>query len=35
VKDAQADFYVLFRVEEIEQGVHCTISWAQIPAPEK
>jgi len=33
VKDAQADFYVLFRVEEIEQGDHCTISWAQIPAP--
>jgi len=35
VKDAQADFYALFRVEEIGQGDHCTISWALIPAPEK
>lgn len=35
VKDAQADFYVLFRVEEIEQGEYCTISWAQIQAPVK
>ena len=34
VKDAQADFYVVFRVEELEQGNHCTITWAQIPAPE-
>ena len=34
VKDDQADFYVLFRVEEIEHGAHCTISWAQIPTPE-
>lgn len=33
VKDDQADFYVLFRVEEIEHGEHCTISWAQIPPP--
>ena len=35
VKDPQADLYVLFRVEEIAQGDHCTISWRQIPAPEK
>lgn len=35
VKDAQADFYILFRVEEIRQGSHCTITWAQIPEPEK
>jgi hypothetical protein len=35
VKDAQADFYVLFRVEEIVQGDRCTISWAQIPVLEK
>ena len=35
VKDDQADFYVLFRVEEIEQGDHCTISWSQVPTPEK
>ena len=35
VKDSQADLYVLFRVEEIAQGDHCTISWRQIPTPEK
>ena len=34
VKDSQADFYVLFRVEEIEQGDHCTISWRRIPTPD-
>jgi hypothetical protein len=34
VKDAQADFYILFRVEEIKQGSYCTITWAQIPDPE-
>jgi hypothetical protein len=33
VKDAEADFYVLFRIEEMEQGNHCTISWKQIPTP--
>jgi len=35
VKDAQADFYILFRVEEIKQGSYCTITWAQVPEPEK
>lgn len=35
VKDAQSDFYILFRVEEIKQGSYCTITWAQIPEPEK
>jgi hypothetical protein len=35
VKDDQADFYLLFRVEEIEQRDHCTISWSQIPTPDK
>ncbi|HKQ03758.1 MAG TPA: hypothetical protein VJ464_01400 [Blastocatellia bacterium] len=35
VKDNNVDFYVLFRVEEIEQGDHCRISWQHIPAPEK
>jgi hypothetical protein len=33
VKDAQADFYVLFRIEELVQGDHCTISWKRIPPP--
>ncbi|HXG91839.1 MAG TPA: hypothetical protein VNN73_05640 [Blastocatellia bacterium] len=31
VKDSQADFYVLFRIEEIEQQHHCTISWKRVP----
>lgn len=35
VKDNQADFYVLFRIEELEQGDHCTISWKRVPAPER
>lgn len=33
VKDDEADFYVLFRVEELEQEKLCTISWKRIPAP--
>jgi hypothetical protein len=33
VKDDQADFYVLFRVERLEQGEQCTISWKRIPTP--
>ena len=35
VKDEQADFYVLFRVEQLEQGEQCTISWKRIPTPER
>lgn len=27
------DFYVLFRVEQIERGSSCTISWKRVPAP--
>ena len=27
------DFYVLFRVESIERGSSCTISWMHVPAP--
>jgi hypothetical protein len=27
------DFYVLFRVEEIERGSKCTISWLEVPTP--
>ena len=33
VKDAQSDFYVLFRVEEMVQRERCTITWARIPDP--
>jgi hypothetical protein len=32
VKDEAADFYVMFRVEEFEQGRHCTISWRLVPS---
>jgi hypothetical protein len=32
VVDDQADFYVLFRIEELEQGERCTISWMRRPA---
>jgi hypothetical protein len=34
VKDNESDFYVAFRVEEVEQGKHCTISWKQVATPE-
>ena len=35
VKDSDSDFYVLFRVENIERGKTCTISWQLAPTPEK
>lgn len=34
VKDERSDFYALFRVEQLEQGEQCTISWKRIPTPE-
>jgi hypothetical protein len=34
VVDDVRDFYVLFRVESIERGDNCTISWRLIPTPE-
>jgi hypothetical protein len=33
VVDEVSDFYVLFRVESLERGDNCTISWKLIPAP--
>jgi len=33
VVDDVDDFYVVFRVEEIERGSNCTISWRMVPAP--
>jgi len=33
VVNPRDDFYVLFRVESIERGSTCTISWMQVPAP--
>ena len=34
VKDNDSEFYVLFRVESLERGDNCTISWQMIPSPE-
>jgi len=33
VVDDSRDFYVLFRVEALERGDNCTVSWKLIPAP--
>lgn len=35
VKNDADDFYVLLRVNELEQGKHCTISWQRVPSPEQ
>ena len=34
VKDSVSDFYVVFRVESIERGDNCTLSWQLVPSPE-
>ena len=34
VVDDATDYYALFRVEALESGDNCTISWRLIPAPE-
>jgi hypothetical protein len=33
VVDGVSDFYALFRVDSLERGDNCTISWKLIPAP--
>ena len=35
VLDENNDFYVLFRVDELERGRRCRISWKRIEAPKK
>jgi len=35
VKDKTADFYVLFKVVDFEQGKHCTITWRRVRSPEE
>jgi hypothetical protein len=35
VKNDKSDFYALFRVEDLEQGQHCTITWKRIAAPKQ
>ena len=33
VVDDNRDFYALFRVDALQRGDHCTISWKMIPPP--
>lgn len=35
VVDEKNDFYVLFRVDELERGKRCQISWKRVEAPSK
>lgn len=35
VVDEDNDFYVLFRVDELERGKRAKISWKRIPAPQE
>lgn len=34
VVDSISDYYALFKVETLERGDNCTISWKLIPAPQ-
>jgi hypothetical protein len=34
VVDEDSDFYVLFRVESLERGDRCVISWKKVAAPD-
>jgi hypothetical protein len=33
VVDDKRDFYALFRVDALQRGDNCTISWKMIPSP--
>jgi len=33
IVDDTRDFYALFRVDALERGDNCTVSWKLIPAP--
>jgi hypothetical protein len=35
IKTENTDFYALFRIEGLEQGEQCTISWKLVPSPEE
>lgn len=35
VVDDESDYYALFRVEAMEKGDNCTISWKRIKSPKK
>ena len=32
-KNSRSDYYILFRVDSIEHGDHCTISWRRVRRP--
>ncbi len=34
LKNGDADFYVMFRVESLEPGGVCHLSWKRVPSPE-
>jgi hypothetical protein len=34
VVDDESDYYALFRVEELQRGDNCTITWKIVPAPD-
>lgn len=34
-KDSDADYYTMFRVEELVPGDRCVISWKRVPSPEQ
>jgi hypothetical protein len=33
VVDDESDFYALFRIDKLQSGDNCTISWKRIPSP--
>lgn len=35
VVDDERDFYALFRIESLQRGDNCTISWKLIPSPQR
>ncbi len=35
IKTENVDFYALFRIESLEQGEQCTISWKLVSSPEE
>ena len=34
-KDENRDLYVMFRVEAVKPGDECTLTWRQVPSPER
>ena len=34
-KDENRGLYVMFRVEAVKPGDECTLTWRQVPSPER